>query len=249
MPGPTQSTDRPAVEVRIGGQPVEPRLAQDVIEVDVSEEVNKHARCTLLVQNWDPDQRVVRWSDSGPLVPGAEVEVALGYHSQLSTVFAGVVTAVTGHFTADQAPTLRVEARSRSALLAGPARSRILEQTTDGDLAAAIASDYGLESDTESGRDAGDRRRRPRTTVGHAGRSCGGARVGHLRPRPQAGVQAAGRAFGPTDPRVDPRPRRAPRHAGRRDPAVGGQRGRLGPRRAAAGDVRFVGRHRRARHR
>lgn len=151
MPGPTQSTDRPAVEVRIGGQPAEPRLAQDVIEVDVSEEVDKHGRCTLLVQNWDTDQRAVRWSDSGPLVPGAEVEVSLGYGSQLSTVFAGVVTAVTGHFSADQAPTLRVEARSRSMLLAGPATSRILDQTTDGDLAQAIASDYGLQADTEQG--------------------------------------------------------------------------------------------------
>ncbi|MDI6911055.1 phage baseplate assembly protein V [Nocardioides sp.] len=151
MPGSTQSTDRPAIELRVGGSPVEPRLAQDVIEVDVAEEVNRHARCTLLVQNWDPDQRAVRWSDSGPLVPGAEVEVSLGYHSSLSTVFAGVVTAVTGHFTADQAPTLRVEARSRSILLAGPARSRILEETTDGDLAGAIASDYGLQADAEAG--------------------------------------------------------------------------------------------------
>ncbi|MCD4536376.1 phage baseplate assembly protein V [Nocardioides sp. cx-169] len=153
MPGLPTSTDRPEVEVRIGGRPAEPRLADDVVEVDVTEEVDRHGRCVLLVQNWDPDKREVRWSDDGPLVPGAELEVSLGYHSTLATVFAGVVTAVTGHFTGDQAPTLRVEARSRSVLLAGPARSRVLEETTDGDLVAALAADYGLRADTEDGAD------------------------------------------------------------------------------------------------
>lgn len=145
------TVDRPALELRVGGQPVDPRLAADVVEVDVSEEVCRHARCTLLVQNWKVDEREVRWSDDGPLKPGAEIELLLGYGSELSPVFSGVVTGLTAHFPADQSPTLQVEARSRSILLAGPPHSRIFEDTADGDLVSALAADVGLEADAEDG--------------------------------------------------------------------------------------------------
>lgn len=146
-----QAGQRPEFELRIGGSAAEPRLAQDVVEIDVSEEVNRHGRCTLLLQNWDAGRREVRWSDSETLAPGAEIEVLLGYGSDLASVFSGVITGLTAHFPADQASTLQVEARSRSILLAGPGISRIAEDSTDGDLISSLASDAGLDADTEDG--------------------------------------------------------------------------------------------------
>jgi phage protein D/phage baseplate assembly protein gpV len=147
----TRAGQRPDFELRIGGSAVEPRLAHDVVEIDVSDEVNRHGRCSLLIQNWDADRREVRWSDSATLAPGSELEVLLGYGNDLSTVFSGVVTALTAHFPQDQAPTLQVEARSRSILLAGPGVSRMAEDSTDGDLISSLASDAGLDVDTEDG--------------------------------------------------------------------------------------------------
>ena len=143
--------DRPEFEVRVAGVTLEPIVQRDVVEIDVSEEVNRHGRLTLLVQNWDPDTRTVRHSDDGPFAPGAELEVLVGYHSDLESVFDGVVTAITTHFPSDRPPVLRVEARSKSILLDHPPRSRVFEETTDGDVATAIASDHGLQTDTETG--------------------------------------------------------------------------------------------------
>jgi phage protein D len=149
---PVASTvDRPELELRVAGRRVEPRLAADVVEVDVTEEVYRHARCSLLVQNWKADSREVRWSDDGPLVPGAEIDLLLGYGSTLTSVFSGVVTALTAHFSQEQAPMLQVEARSRSILLDGPVRSRIFENTSDGDLVSALAADVGLDADADAG--------------------------------------------------------------------------------------------------
>ena len=148
---PTADTDLPAFEVKVDGTKLEPLVAADVIEVDVHEEVNRHARLTLLMQNWDPDRRAVRHSDDGPIKPGAAIDVALGYHSELTPVFHGVVSAMTAHFPASSAPTLRVEARSKSILLEHPPRSRQLDQGTDADVAAAIASDYSLSADAADG--------------------------------------------------------------------------------------------------
>ncbi|MGK5110798.1 MULTISPECIES: phage baseplate assembly protein V [unclassified Geodermatophilus] len=149
--GTAATPDRPEFEVRVAGTPVTPLVHGDVVEIDVAEEVGRHGRLALLLQNWDPDTRAVRHSDDGPFAPGADVEVLLGYHAQLTSVFAGVVAAVTTHFPASGQPVLRVEARSRSILLEHPPRSRQLEAVSDADVVSAVAADYSLTADAGAG--------------------------------------------------------------------------------------------------
>jgi phage protein D len=148
---PTTQRDRPAFEVRVGGTALEPLVAADVVEVEVHEEIGRHGRLTLLVQNWDADQRAVRHSDDGPFTPGAGIAVSLGYHADLTEVFDGVIASLTTHFPSGGPPVLRVEGRSRSVLLDHPPRSRQLADVTDGDIASAIAADYSLDTDTTDG--------------------------------------------------------------------------------------------------
>ncbi len=145
------ATDLPAFEVTVGGAKLEPLVAADVIELDVHEEVNRHGRLTVLIHNWDPDQRKVRYSDDGPFAPGAGIAVALGYHSDLANVFDGVICSLTAQFPQGGAPVLRIEARSRSILMEHPPRSRQLAESSDADLANAIAADYSLTADAADG--------------------------------------------------------------------------------------------------
>lgn len=149
--GTAATPDRPEFEVRVAGAAVEPLVQRDVVEIDVAEEVGKHGRLSLLVQNWDPDSRTVRHSDDGPFAPGAAIEVLMGYHSQLTSVFAGVIASVTTHFPSGGQPVLRVEGRSRSILLEHPPRSRQLAEVSDADVVSAIAADYSLTADAETG--------------------------------------------------------------------------------------------------
>jgi len=151
MTGPAADQDRPEFEVRVDSQALERPVHRDVVEIDVHEEVNKHGRLTLLMQNWDQDTRTVRHSDSGPFKPGVGIAVLLGYHSDLTSVFDGVVTSLTTHFPRSGRPVLRVEARSRSVQLDFPPRSRQLADVSDADVATAIASDYSLTTDSEDG--------------------------------------------------------------------------------------------------
>jgi len=149
---PTEAVpDRPEIGVSIDGQALERAVVRDVMEVDVHEEINRHARLSLLVQNWDSDKRQVRYSDEGPFAPGKPIAVSVGYHAELTQVFSGVITAIEGHFSSASGVTLQVEARSKSILLAGPARSRLFEQTTDGDIAQALATDYSLTAKADTG--------------------------------------------------------------------------------------------------
>jgi phage protein D/phage baseplate assembly protein gpV len=95
----------------------------------------------------------VAHSDGDLFAPGKPIALRLGYHAKLEPMFSGVITALGVQFTEARAPTLRVEARSRSIQLAHPPRSRVLEEVNDGDVAGAIAADYGLTADAEDGID------------------------------------------------------------------------------------------------
>ena len=143
--------DLPSFEVRVADTALEPLVARDVVELDVYEEVGRHGRLTLLVQNWDADTRAVRYSDDGPFKPGVAIAVSLGYHSELTTVFDGVIASLTTHFPQGCRPVLRVEGRAKSVLMDHPARSRQLADASDADFAAAIAADYSLSTDAADG--------------------------------------------------------------------------------------------------
>lgn len=147
----TTTPDRPEFEVTVDGTKLVPLTAADVVEIDIHEEVGKHGRCTLLVQNWDADNRAVRHSDDGPFTPGKKLAVAMGFHSDLTPVFAGVIASITAHFPDQGRPTLRVEARSASILLEHPPRSRQMADVSDQDVVSAIAADYSLTADAEAG--------------------------------------------------------------------------------------------------
>ena len=143
--------DRTEFEVSIDGTVLAPLDQRDVSEVDLHEEVGRHARLTLLVQNWNPDKRTVRHSDAALFAPGKRIAVRMGYHAKLELLFDGLISELATHFSAGQSSMLVVEARSRSIQLAHPPRSRVFEAMNDADVVGAIAADYGLTADADDG--------------------------------------------------------------------------------------------------
>jgi Rhs element Vgr protein len=143
--------DRPSFELKLGGAAAAPGVADDVLLVDVHEELGRLARATVLVQNWKDDTNEVKYSDGDTFKPGLPIEIQLGYDSELTTVFQGVIVALGADFLPSRQPVLRVDARCKGSLLAGGRRSRVLEESSDGDGVSAIAGDYGLTADASAG--------------------------------------------------------------------------------------------------
>ncbi|MGA5761795.1 phage baseplate assembly protein V [Nonomuraea bangladeshensis] len=142
--------DRPDFALFLDGAEAPPSLVQDVLEIDVGEEVNRHGRAALLLRNWDADRRRVRYSDGPDLAAGTEIEISLGWRGALTTVFTGVVTGATARF-GESAPTVEIACRTRSALLAAVPRARAYENATDGEVAGDIAAGYGLSAAADDG--------------------------------------------------------------------------------------------------
>jgi uncharacterized protein involved in type VI secretion and phage assembly len=143
--------DVPDFALKVGGAVLERPERDTVLRIDLHEEVGRLARAVLLVRNWDDQANEVRLVDGGTFAPGTEVELQLGYSGQLEPAFDGIVTALRARFLPGEEPVVEVHCRCRGALLTAGARSRVLEESTDGDVASAIAGDHGLTPQAEAG--------------------------------------------------------------------------------------------------
>jgi phage protein D/phage baseplate assembly protein gpV len=143
--------DRPEVVIKVDGTEVEPLIRLDVLEVDVTEEVGRHGRVSLLLRNWDADALEVTHSDGQVFAPGVALQVLLGYGSELHLTFDGLVTGLRARFGSAAGPTVEVQGRTRSVLLDGPSRSFLREDVSDGDVASELAARVGLGADTHEG--------------------------------------------------------------------------------------------------
>jgi phage protein D/phage baseplate assembly protein gpV len=148
---PVSNPDLPDFAVKVDGTALERIERDDVLRIDVHEEVGKLARAQLLLRNWRDEENTVRHSDADTFAPGKKVEIQVGYGGSLETVFEGVVTELQADFVSNRQPTLLVSCRCKGALLAGGCRTRLIEDGTDGDLAGAMAGDYGLTPATDDG--------------------------------------------------------------------------------------------------
>ena len=142
--------DVPDFAIKVDGTVLAPPERDAVLRVDIHEEVGHLARAVLLVHNWDDQTNEPELAD-GPFAAGSKVEVQLGYSGKLEPAFDGIVTALRAHFISGEPPVVEVHCRCRGVLLAAGARSRVLEDTTDGDVAAAVAGDHELSAQADTG--------------------------------------------------------------------------------------------------
>jgi Rhs element Vgr protein len=147
----TDNLDQPGFTIKVDGTALTPELAGQVIRIDVHEEIGRLARATVLIHNWDSERNIVTSSDAATFAPGKKIEIALGYAATRPPVFQGVVVGLGADFIVGQQPVLRIECRCKGALLTAARRSRVFEETADGDAASAIAGDYGLSGTTDAG--------------------------------------------------------------------------------------------------
>ena len=139
-------TDRrtPAFALRVGGLPLLPDIAADVVAVSAHQDVGLPGMFTVRLIDWNPDLRSMPWSNGPPFIPGAAVEVRLGYVGALSTVLVGEITGLELEIDGDSPPMVVVRGYDRRHRLMRGQRTRTFVGLTDGDIARRIGTDHGL---------------------------------------------------------------------------------------------------------
>jgi phage protein D len=100
----------PAFEVRLNGQKQGGDVVRDVLQVSYRDNLEEIDSFELTVNNWDADRNTFKYSDGDTFVPGAKVELRMGYlgKSALRLMLRGEITSLRPQFPASGQPTLAV---------------------------------------------------------------------------------------------------------------------------------------------
>ncbi len=146
----TLATYSPAPDILIAGAKVE-GLDELLVAINVDESVTGLARCEVRLDNWGatPQGPNYLFADRRTFDFGATVDVAAGPPDERGAIFSGRITGVEADYAADSGPTVVIFAEDVLQDLRMTRRTRTFEDSSDADIARAIANDYGLAAEID----------------------------------------------------------------------------------------------------
>lgn len=142
----SQNPDLATVTILVDGTAI-PREVS-VITCEVVHEINKIPFATFTVKDGDPSTETFEQSDGDLFVPGKQIEIKMGYHSDEETVFKGIITNHANQVRASKS-LLKITARSSAVKLTISRNNKTFTEQKDSEIAESIISGYGLEKEIE----------------------------------------------------------------------------------------------------
>ncbi len=148
-PSPVQlATSIANYAITANGAPLDTSIQVQAIDVWLG--VNKLPKARLVVSDGSAADRDFPVSAGDALVPGATLEIKLGYGSSQTTVFSGVVHRHGLQTTANGPSRLVVEATDKAMVMTLARKNAIFQNTTDSNLCQSLISNAGLSADVSS---------------------------------------------------------------------------------------------------
>ena len=143
----SQPSDLVTVKILIEG--AELSHAYSVMNIVVEKEINRipTARITLLDGN--PSSQEFELSNQDLFLPGKEIEIKAGYHSDEETIFKGIVIKHSLKIRASQS-FLIVECKDKAVKLTIGRKSKYFYDSKDSDILEEIIGTYGVDKDVEA---------------------------------------------------------------------------------------------------
>jgi Rhs element Vgr protein len=142
-----QSADLVTSRILVAGE--ELSRSVHVLSIDVEKEVNRIPTARIVVRDGDPASQDFAVSNQDLFVPGKEIEIKAGYHSDEETIFKGIVIRHNLKIRSSQS-FLIVECKDKAVKLTVGRKSKYFYESTDSEIMEEIIDAYGLEKDIES---------------------------------------------------------------------------------------------------
>lgn len=143
-----QPADRPSFKVIVDGQQISGEY--QVQAVIVSREFNRIAFAEIVVLDGDAAGEDFKVSGGEDFVPGKEIEILAGYHSDEESIFKGIVVRHAIRIYQNKPSVLRVECRDEAVKLTVGRKSAYFYDVTDSDVIEQIAGDMGISTDVQA---------------------------------------------------------------------------------------------------
>ncbi len=146
LPG-TQNTDLVTFTIKVNGTAL--GTTYQVYSLTFNKEINRIPMAKLVIYDGDPAKQDFPVSNEATLVPGALIEVTVGYHSDEATLFNGVILRHSIKIRKSGSPVLILDCRDVAVKMTVARKNKYFYNEKDSDAASAIIATYGLTSDIE----------------------------------------------------------------------------------------------------
>ncbi|MEE4000780.1 type VI secretion system tip protein VgrG [Tenacibaculum sp. FZY0031] len=143
----SKSADLVTFKILIAGEELSKQY--EVKTITVAKEVNKIPTAQIVLLDGDASQRDFKLSNEDLLIPGKEIEITAGYHSDEETIFKGIVIKHNLRIRANSAQ-LIVECKDEAVKMTVGRKSKYFYESTDSDIFEEIIGNYGLAKEVES---------------------------------------------------------------------------------------------------
>jgi Rhs element Vgr protein len=120
-----------------------------VMNIIVEKEINRIPSAKIIVTDGDPASQEFAHSNGDQFVPGKEVEIKAGYHSDEETIFKGIIIKHSLKIRSGNS-LLVVECRDKAVKLTAGRKSKYFADMKDSDILEEIIGTYSLQKDIEA---------------------------------------------------------------------------------------------------
>lgn len=142
-----QSADLVTFKILIEGEELSSR--NQVLSIAVQKEINRVSWAKIVLLDGDPSTQDFALSNESLFIPGKEIEIKAGYHSDEETIFKGIVIRHNLKIRSDKAQ-LEIECKDKAVKMTAGRKSKYFVESSDSDILEEILGNYDLEPDVES---------------------------------------------------------------------------------------------------
>lgn len=145
----SQSSDLVTFKVLVDGE--ELSKTNQVMSIVVEKEINRIPTARIVLLDGDPAAQEFELSNQDLFVPGKEIEIKAGYHSDEETIFKGIVIKHNLKVRTSQSY-LIVECKDKAVKLTVGRKSKYFYESKDSEIIGEIIDGYGLGNEVEETR-------------------------------------------------------------------------------------------------
>lgn len=146
LPG-TQNTDLVTFTIKANGEAIGTQY--QVVSINISKEVNRIPMAKIVMYDGDAAAQDFAISNEETFVPGTEIEITAGYHSEETAVFNGIIVKHSLKIRNDRSPLLILDLRDKAVKMTVARKNKYFYDEKDSEAAGEIIDAYGLDHDIE----------------------------------------------------------------------------------------------------
>ena len=142
LPG-TQNTDLVTFTIKANGKAV--GTEYQVTSINVSKEVNRIPVAKIIIYDGDAAAQDFSISNEETFIPGTEIEISCGYHSEETSIFKGIILKHSLKIRNDRSPLLILDCRDKTIKMTVAKKNKYFNDKKDSEAEKDIAATYEID--------------------------------------------------------------------------------------------------------